>query len=333
VDAVLSASLPDGPLAALPCVDADGVAALAGLARRDVPSWCINIGAPNWWSARSWGDLHFARAIQQELHRRGLPCAIHVLDGWDRSRDADRFDVVLQLKGLSEYVPNPAQLNVLWSISHPERLAAEECERSDLVLVASERFAAALRGRVCVPVEVLEQATDPAVFFPEADPAHERELVFVGNSRKVMRRVLADLLPTERELAVWGADWDGLIDPRHVVGTYLPNEGVRRAYSSAGIVLNDHWDDMREHGFASNRLYDAVACGAVVLSDRIDGLEERFGGAVVTYETAAELHALVERFLANPEERAARGAAGRELVLAEHTFARRVDALLALIPA
>jgi O-antigen biosynthesis protein len=180
-----------------------------------------------------------------------------------------------------------------------------------------------------VPVAVLEQGTDPDVFFPEADEAHAHDLVFVGNSRKVMRRVLADLLPTEHDLAVWGGDWDGLIEARHVVGTYLPNDEVRRAYSSAAIVLNDHWDDMREHGFASNRLYDAVACGALVVSDRLDGLEERFGGAVVTYETAEELRTIVDHFLANPEERAARGAAGRELVLANHTFAHRVDALLA----
>jgi hypothetical protein len=327
LDAVLSAKLPDGPLAALPCAGAGGVAALAGLASGS-GAWCINICAPNWGVARSWGDLHFARALQQELHRRGLPCAIHTIDQWAASR-SERFDVVVHLKGLTSYEPNPAQVNLLWSISHPEKLTVAECERSDLVLVASETFAASLRARVSVPVAVLEQATDPAVFFPEREPAHERELVFVGNSRKVMRRVLADLLPTERDLAVWGGDWDGLIDPRHVAGTYLPNDEVRRAYSSAAIVLNDHWDDMREHGFASNRLYDAVACGALVLSDRLAGLEERFGGAVVTYETVDELQALVEHFLANPEERAARGAAGRALVLAEHTFARRVDALVA----
>jgi glycosyltransferase involved in cell wall biosynthesis len=328
VDAVLSARLPEGPLAALPSADADGVPAIARLARGEAPAWCINICAPNWEVARSWGDLHFARALQQEQHRGGRPCAIHTIDQWADSRSR-RFDVVLHLKGLTTYEPNPAQVNLLWNISHPEKLGVEECERFDLVLVASESFAASLRDRVSVPVEVLEQATDPAVFFPQEDPAHARELVFVGNSRKVMRRVLADLLPTDRDLAVWGGDWDGLIDPRHVAGTYLPNDEVRRAYSSAAIVLNDHWDDMREHGFASNRLYDAVACGALVLSDRLDGLEERFGGAVVTYETAEELHALVEHFLAHPEERAAHGAAGRELVLANHTFARRVEALVA----
>jgi glycosyl transferase family 2/glycosyl transferase family 1 len=328
VDAVLSSSLPEGPLAALPCVDASGAAALGALARGEGMTWAINICAPNWWSARSWGDLHFARAIQQELARRGRPAAIHVIDQWEQSRD-ERFDVVVHLKGLTTYEPNPAQVNLLWNISHPEKLTVPECEQFDIVLVASEQWAASLRERVSVPVAVLEQATDPAVFFPETDPAHERDLVFVGNSRKVMRRVLADLLPTDHDLAVWGGDWEGLIDERYVVGTYLPNDEVRRAYASAAIVLNDHWDDMRDHGFASNRLYDAVACGALVVSDRLSGLEERFGGAVVTYETADELRTIVDHFLANPAERAARGAAGRELVLAQHTFAHRVDALLA----
>jgi spore maturation protein CgeB len=180
---------------------------------------------------------------------------------------------------------------------------------------------------------VLEQATDRDVFLPARDRAHARELVFVGNSRNVMRRILADLLPTERDLAIWGGGWDELVDPRHLAGTYLPNHEVARAYHSAGIVLNDHWDDMREHGFVSNRLYDAVAAGGFVISDHIDGLEERFGGAVVTYRTADELHALVEHYLAEPSERAERSAAGRELVLGRHTFAHRVDDLLARVGA
>jgi hypothetical protein len=327
--AVLSAALPTGPLAALPCVAASGVQALGALDRRDRPSYVVNICAPDWGVARAWGDLHFARAVQQELHRQGLPCAIHVMEQWNRSKDPARYDVVVHLKGLSTYVPNPAQTNVLWNISHPDRLTALECEDFDVVFVASHAFAAALAGQTSTPVHTLEQATDPDVFFPEHDAAHERELVFVGNSRKVMRRILADLCPTDRDLAIWGGDWEGLVDPSYVAGTHLPNDQVRRAYSSAGLVLNDHWDDMREHGFASNRLYDAVACGALVLSDHIEGLESRFGGAVVTYRSPGELRDLIDHFLAHPEERAARGASGRARVLAHHTFAHRVAELLA----
>jgi hypothetical protein len=332
VDAVLSAALPEGALAALPAAGAAGAGALAALHRPAAGTlrFCVNIAAPHWNAAPSWGDLHFARAIQQELARRGHPCAIHTMDGWDATRAGD-YDVVLHLKGLHAYEGSPDHLNVLWSISHPDLLTIAECDAADLVLVASESFAAAIAAQTRTPVAVLDQATDPEVFLPERDRAHARELVFVGNSRNVMRRILADLLPTERDLAIWGGGWDELVDPRHLAGTYLPNDQVRRAYASAGIVLNDHWDDMREHGFLSNRLYDAVAAGGFVISDHIDGIEERFGGAVVTYRTADELHALVEHYLANPRERAERAAAGRELVLARHTFAHRVDDLLARV--
>jgi len=325
-DAVLSAVLPRGALGSLPCGDQDGLGALRALARGNAPSFGITICAPSWTVAPAWGDLYFARALQQELHRRGLPCAIHPMDEWERAR---RHDVVIHLQGLSLYEPAPGQRCILWCISHPERLTREACERTDLVCVASTRFASRLAPRVDVPVRVLEQATDPRVFFPEHDPAHARELVFVGNSRRVMRRILRDLLPTERDLAIWGGDWRGLIDTRHVVGSHLPNESVRRAYSSAGLVLNDHWDDMRKQGFVANRLYDAVACGAVVVSDALPELEERFAGAVVTYRSRDELHETIARLLARPEEREERARAGRERVLAEHTFGHRVDALLA----
>jgi spore maturation protein CgeB len=111
------------------------------------------------------------------------------------------------------------------------------------------------------------------------------------------------------------------------MGPHLPTEEVRKAYSSAAIVLNDHWDDMREYGFISNRIYDALACGALVISDHLPELPQRFGDAVVTYEHAAELTELVEHFLENPEERARRGDRGRAIVR-EHTFVHRVDALL-----
>ena len=33
------------------------------------------------------------------------------------------------------------------------------------------------------------------------------------------------------------------------------------------MVLNDHWEDMRAEGFLSNRLFDAVASGARVVTD------------------------------------------------------------------
>ncbi|MBA2441853.1 MAG: glycosyltransferase [Rubrobacter sp.] len=306
---------------------------LAELLRRraEAPGFCIKIGAPDREVAESWGDTHYARAVRRQLEANGYPCKIQTLDEWD-GFEGLTGDVALHLKGLTPYTTKPGQLNVLWNISHPEELTARECDRYDVAFVASRRWARSLEEQTDTPVYPLRQATDPRVFYPDYDPAHDRELVFVGNSRRVERRILRDLLPTSRDLAVWGGDWEGLIDERHVVGEYLPNEEVRKAYSSAAIVLNDHWDDMREHGFVSNRIYDALACGALVISDRLEELEEEFGEAVVTYEGADELRELVDYYLEHPEERKARGERGRELVLERHTFEHRVGELLGRLP-
>jgi GT2 family glycosyltransferase/spore maturation protein CgeB len=293
-------------------------------------SFALKIGAPNREVAPTWGDLHFAESIARELRRRGHRSLIQTLDEWENEAGLS-YDVVVHLKGLSRFHPKPGQFNVLWSISHPAELTGEECDGYDLVAVASPLFAEQLRERTRTPVVVLEQAADPWVMRPDPSDELAHELVYVANSRSVLRPIARDLLPTGRDLAIWGTRWEGLIDTSQVVAEHLPNAELHRVYSSAGIVLNDHWDDMREHGYISNRVYDALACGALVLSDDVPGLGERFGEAVAVYRSGEELHELIDRLLADPAERRRRGALGRRVVLEGHTFAHRVQELLAIV--
>ena len=288
-------------------------------------SYCIKIGAPSWDVAERWGDLHFARAMERELRRRGHRCLIQVLNEWEEL-DGLEFDVVVHLRGLSRHFPKPGQFNVLWCISHPEQLTGEECDGYDLVAIASAPFAEEMRERTRTPVIVLEQATDPRVFYPDPDPKLRHELVYVANSRNVLRPIMRDLLPTDHDLAIYGGDWDGLIDTSLVVAEHVPNDELRKVYSSASIVLNDHWDDMRERGFISNRIYDALACGAVVVSDDVAGLDA-FEGSVVVYRDATDLRAVLDRLLSDPEALQTRSQAAAALVRDAHTFADRVDVL------
>jgi GT2 family glycosyltransferase/spore maturation protein CgeB len=288
------------------------------------PSFCLKIGAPDWEQAERWGDLHFARALQRELRGRGHRCLIQVLEEWENDEGLS-YDVVVVIRGLSRHYPKPGQLNVLWNISHPADVSGEECDGYDLVCVASEQFAATLRERTATPVVVLEQATDPSVFYPDPSPRYEHDLVYVANSRGVLRPIVRDLLPTELDLAIYGANWEGLIDTRHVVAEHVPNEELRQVYSSAKIVLCDHWDDMREHGFISNRIYDALACGAFVIADDVTGLAERFPEHVATYRDSDELVATIEARL----ETAAPPAL--DPVDALTSFAFRADELLGYI--
>ena len=287
----------------------------------------LRIGVPSWEVAESWGDYHFARGLQRSLERAGNPTRIHFLPDWP-SPVAAREDVTVHLLGLKEAPTRPAQVNVLWQISHPDISTPELYDRYDHVFVASDPFAARMALLAAVPVTPLHQATDPERFHPDpSGPAHE--LLFVANARKVRRRIVEDLAGTVHDLAVYGRNWTAdLVDPGAVKGEGIHNVDLARYYSSAAIVLNDHWDDMRDEGFMSNRLYDALACGAFVISDHIDGIEAEFDDAVVTYRDRAELERLIDRYLADPDDRRRRGARGRAAVIARHTFDVRAQVLI-----
>ena len=118
---------------------------------------------------------------------------------------------------------------------------------------------------------------------------------------------------------------------KHGVADHVPNDELRRVYSSAKVVLADHWDDMREHGFVSNRIYDALACGAVVISDDVVGLTERFAGPVACYRSPDELRELVHTWAADPRDPEPAAAARRAAVVSAETFAARADNLLATL--
>ena len=84
---------------------------------------------------------------------------------------------------------------------------------------------------------------------------------------------------------------------------------------------------MRAAGFLANRLFDAVACGARVLSDEVEDLE-LFGGSVASFTDADDFARLIgdpQRYWPDAERRLANA----ERVLAEHSFDRRAEQLLA----
>jgi Glycosyl transferases group 1 len=295
----------------------------------------IKIPPRDWSDAVGWGDTFFALQFARELTRRGHLARLDLLPEWDLTATArgagEPDDVVIHLRGPFPYIPEPGSLNVLWNISRPSRVTARECDAFDLVAAPSARRAEELAAITSTPVMLLPQATDPANCWPEPDPAFVHELTFVANTRGVHRQIMRDLLPTERDLAVWGKGWRGLIPDRYVAGEALANDQLRRAYSSAAIVLNDHMDDQIRHGIINNRIYDVLACGGCVLSDHLPELDGEFKEIVPTYRTPEDLRVTVERLLADPAERAERAALGRALVLREHTFGHRADALLAAV--
>jgi glycosyltransferase involved in cell wall biosynthesis len=289
------------------------------------PRVAIRISATGALQAPNWGDTYFARDLCVAFRQIGWSPRIYLHRDWAEPGVA-RNDMVIDVVG--PYVPAtvPGACRILWQISHPEMASAELYALYDVVFVASDPFATLMSRDTGFAVLPLHQATDPDRFRPVAE-GPETDLLFVGNWRPD-RHVVADLLPTTHHLAVYGRGWEpDRLEPRYHAGESISNEELGGAYARARIVLNDHAQGMRREGFLSNRLYDASAAGAFVITDEVDGLREEFGGGIVSYRHRDELHALVERYLASPAERRAMSERARDAVLTRHTFAHRARQL------
>ncbi|MFN7966150.1 MAG: glycosyltransferase [Acidobacteriota bacterium] len=289
--------------------------------------FAVKIGVPNR-QVQNWGDTFFAEALAKSIAQQGHHCVIHYLNEW--GRDDRDIDVVIHLKGLSRYVPKPWNVNLMWMINHPSMHTDEELAGYDGLLVASKAHAATLRQRLTVPIYEFLQATDAQQFRPYPELGKCWDLVFVGNNggrdRDTMRKVVADLLPTRYKLGVWGGNWQGLLPEGVWQGKFVPNHQLPQLYSSAWIVLNDHQREMRDYGFVNNRTFDAAACGSIVVSDDVAGLDATL--PVHRYRTPGELRVLVESLLNNRVRETERAGALRDRVLTDFTFDARVRELV-----
>jgi glycosyltransferase involved in cell wall biosynthesis len=293
--------------------------------------FAITIAAPSEKMAPRWGDWHLASALARSLERLGHVVRVQTID---RSDDpAGRAcDVHVVLHGLAPVRRTPGQRHVVWVISHPERIDLGECDAADLVLVASERFAADLRSRTTTPVEVMLQATDSHRFRPMTPvPKHEHPITVVAKTRDVPRPIVMDAIAAGLRPAIYGTGWESFVDPSLVVASYVPNAELPVVYSSAGVLLADHWEEMRAWGFVSNRVFDALACGTPTIADALPEIADLFGDAVTTYREPDDLRASVEALLGDRTAARARAREGQALVLEAHTFDHRASTLVALL--
>jgi spore maturation protein CgeB len=188
-------------------------------------------------------------------------------------------------------------------------------------------------------VRYLPAACDPTVHQPITPTANEgarwgSPLAFVGDACLNRRRILASV--ADLSLKIFGAGWQGSeLDGSAVPGSQTLTDHERVLIASASAInLNVHaaghvegLDPDPDH--IDPRTFELAGCGAFQIVDARHPLRSAFGeDEVPAFASPADLRALIERFLAQPQERAAYAHRAREHALHAHTFAHRARALL-----
>ena len=183
-------------------------------------------------------------------------------------------------------------------------------------------------------------SVDPLVHFPVSPVDRYRaDLSYLGTYAEDRQDALLRLfieparrLPAQRFL-IGGAKYpqafpwsDNIFFVRH-----LPPSEHSAFYCSSRITLNVTRAPMAEMGYCpSGRLFEAAACGAAVLSDSWDGLNEFFepGSEILVANTTEDALAALEM---SDQELARIAQAARERVLSDHTAERRALQLVSAL--
>jgi spore maturation protein CgeB len=265
------------------------------------------------------------------FRRLGHETAELIVEDWDGAK-ASSCDVVIHLRGLQRRPVARGQWNLLWVISHPDRLEPGECDDYDIVASASHRHAEQLSADLGRPVHFIPQAADADRFkIGPRETDYETSVLYVGNARWPNRRAPRWLMRNGQPFQLYGMNWDDFPEAAFVRQDYIPNEDLAAAYRSADVVVADHHGSMRTNGFLANRLFDVLASGGVVLSDDVAGLEEVFGDIIRTYRDERELDSQLRILLSDASLRRRMATDGRNVVMGGHTLDHRARQWLELL--
>ncbi|BEV36623.1 glycosyltransferase [Synechococcus sp. M16CYN] len=241
----------------------------------------------------AWGDLYLARKLRHELENLSLFIIICDINNYLLNALNSSYNICL--RGLHQFDSLILSNSLLWIISHPKLVSIEEISMCDKLAIASNTFLNSLlplRNLYLKTADYIPQFStiNPLITRSEINILYNDscfnltqlldsqqmkslDFIFVGNTRGVFRDSVRYAIENGFEVKIIGSGWERFVDKSLILAENVPNSILTHIYCSAKVVLCDHWEDMREVGFISNRVYDLINLDVVFLIDNVLGIE------------------------------------------------------------
>lgn len=174
-------------------------------------------------------------------------------------------------------------------------------------------------------------AFDPRVLEKTPPTKRDYPVTFVGgiSSAHSERQEFLERLSEQVPIDFWGYGVELLKEDSPLRKRYHGEAWGLQMFSvlqRSFITLNQHID-VAENYANNMRLFEATGCGAILVTDYKDNLNELFeiGKEIVAYRSPEEGAALIKYYLANPEEAREIAHAGQTRTLRDHTYTNRME--------
>lgn len=183
-------------------------------------------------------------------------------------------------------------------------------------------------------VRFLPQGVDPAIDYPAPTtrPEYVCHASFVGSGQYPYRHAVLREVARACRLQIRGPGWDRDSD-LPIAGGPVRGERLREVIRGARISLgaSAHPEQDADRASASNRMWKILGCGGFYLGPHVQDIEYFAAGGrhCAWYRSTADAVEQIHHYLSAPDERRRIADQGRAHAMRHHTYAHRLQLLLA----
>jgi GT2 family glycosyltransferase len=156
---------------------------------------------------------------------------------------------------------------------------------------------------------------------------YECDYCFTGSywddPRDIMEMLDPESLPFEFKL--YGKNWEHVDKFKKFYQGFLNYSSIPQVYASTKIVVDDANRATKKCGAVNSRVFDALASGALVITNGRIGAEETFQGKLPSFSSKDELNHLINYYLTHEDERKKKTIELQEFVVENHTYLNRAQ--------
>jgi O-antigen biosynthesis protein len=177
----------------------------------------------------------------------------------------------------------------------------------------------------------LPLATNPKRFNGIIPEQYEyiSDYCFTGSYWNDPRDIMEMLEPKEipYKFKLYGKNWEKINKFKNYYEGFINYSNLPKVYASTKIVIDDANRATKDYGAVNSRVYDAIACGALILTNGQKGSKETFNDKLPVFESKKELKYLINYYLSNNSERMDKVKELQKFVFEKHTYDNRAKKL------